>query len=67
MKQNGQLATQIRHSDLTAQTNYLKISDTETKEDKADVFNNLQNEIYNLKNTNITQINTDDRKYKTKI
>ena len=48
---------------MTAQTNYLKISNTESKEDKEDVINSLHNEIYNLKNNN-TQIDINDKKYK---
>ena len=39
---------------------------TDTKEDKDDVINNLQTEMYNLKNSNTTQVHTNDKKYKNK-
>ena len=63
MKEKEDLAHSMRHSVLTAQTNYLKISN-DTKEDKEDIINNLQTEIYNLKNNNNTQVDIKDKKYK---
>jgi hypothetical protein len=64
MKEKEHLSNQMRHSVLTAQTNYLKIDKSNTKEEKDTIITDLQNKIYDLQNNNQIEVKIEDKKYK---
>ena len=57
MNEKEKLSHQMRHSVMTAQTNYLKLNKSDTKEDKDNLINELHNKIYELQNNNNAKSN----------
>ena len=53
----------MRHSVLTAQTNYLKIDKSNTTEEKDNIITDYQNKIYDLQNNNQIEVKIEDKKY----
>ena len=62
MKEKDYLSNQMRHSVLTAQTNYLKINKANTKEEKDNIISELQNKIYDLQNNNQIEAKIEHKK-----